>query len=84
MFAKNGMALPKAQLKFLVTLPFFGYIKFNDPPPICTSPPPPLINDRPQRVTLRPETQLKHKDKQEGFLGIFRFVLFHKSQKSRN
>ena len=24
MFAKNGMALPKAQLKFLVTLPFLA------------------------------------------------------------
>ena len=66
MFAKNGMALPKAQLKFLVTLP------------------PPLINDRSQRVPLRPEMQLKHKDKQEGLLGFLNLVLFPKSQKSRN
>ena len=61
MFAKNGMALPKAQLKFLVTLPHLH------------QPSPPLINDRSQRVPLRPEMQLKHKDKQEGLLGIFRF-----------
>ena len=46
MFAKNVMAVPKAQLKIFGDPPLFGYIKFNDPSPNCTSPPPSLINDR--------------------------------------
>ena len=44
MFTKSGMALPKAQLKFLVTLPFLATYNLMTHPPFA--PAPRLVNDR--------------------------------------
>ena len=61
MFAKNGMALPKAQLKFLVTLPHLH------------QPSPPSNKWQVPKSASEAWNAVKHKDKQEGLLGIFRF-----------
>ena len=38
MFTKSGMALPKAQLKFLVTLPFLATYNLTTHPPFASAP----------------------------------------------
>ena len=38
MFTKSGLALPKAQLKFLVTLPFLATYNLTTHPPFAPAP----------------------------------------------
>lgn len=41
--------IAQSSAKMFVTLPFLAAKKFNDPPPTCTRPPCPPVNDKPLR-----------------------------------